>query len=611
MDVSQIPTGCILGSKYELLERIGQGASARVFKARQLGMSRDVAVKVFRPQENVESRARVLNEVSIMAQLRHPNTVTVYDHGDEGELLYLVMEHVSGGSLRGLVKQKGALDAAEAVDIILAILGSLQEAHHIGLLHLDIKPENILLSHDFSGSLVPKVSDFGISRWIDEASLDSTEESVEGFSGTPRYCSPEQIFARPLSQATDIYNVGLVLWYMLQGAPAVSSKTFKQSLLEHLSRTPWQMPESDDISEGLRAITHKALLKSPEYRYQSCAEMIHDLKQWQESSDLQHTISLTRDAIEFLIDETDQEPWMFTPQDIIDPNVESMVNLLGLAESSESWLGHRPMNADVPPPIPVQSPPRLPAPAPAPVPAVKTLVLEDIEPSNSSGGKVNYTPGHRPERPQEAPNSRRVRSEPSRFKVPLFQGLYGWMALSALGPVLLLILFIAVFSMDKPAQDQLLNRVPAWKQMSIDSTASSKTPTVDDAQRVLTQRVTTPIREVVKPSTSRRFSSAGLLAVLKSQGWSRGRATSRDNLSSYTQQNFLYNKDSAQLDVTIYEVKNKTIQDELTRRIKRNGEHLNFDSITLHLVPTNTATKLPLEDLMMTLRRYRTLVTQP
>ena len=608
MDAPVVPTGHILGGKYELLERIGQGASARVFRARQLGMERDVALKIFFTKETALDSAR--SEVSAMAQLRHPNTVTVHDHGEEGEWLYLVMEMVQGGSLRELIRRQGRMRAERAVDIILAVLGSLQEAHHIGLLHLDIKPENILMGRDFSGELSPKVTDFGISMWIKDEADRSEDRPANGFMGTPRYCAPEQIFARPLSPATDLYNVGLVLWFMLQGTHAVGAANFKDALLEHLSRSPWQLPQEVEASEGLRAIVHKALLKSPEERYASCEEMIRDLKQWQaQSGELNQTISLTRGAIELLVEDADEEPWMFTPQDIIDPNVESMVSWLGLAESSASWLSHETSRKKAPPALPraSEAPPAIAGGA-----GQEAQVVEPLEPNPEGPPGLDYTPGPRPLRPAEA-SPRHARPEGARAKPPLFQGLYGWMILSGLGPALILAAALLLWSSQSMPR-QLLEGVPGWKQLSEESAApleSDNAAALDLVERTLAPHVSTSSREVVQPAAPKRFSSAGLLAVLKTQDWSRGRVTQRDNLSSYTQQNFLYNKGPAQLDVTIYESKNATIQAQLAQRLGSTGHSMSFDNILMHFVPVNEEAKQPLEQLLGTMSRYRTLVLNP
>jgi serine/threonine protein kinase len=277
-------SGTVVAGKYRVEKLIAKGGFSSVYRARQIGMERDVAIKVLEIDSGVDGTTleRFVREARLVSQLSHPNTITIFDFGRSGtDFLYIVMEYVKGRSLSRQVRKYGALHAVDAARVALDILKSLEEAHRLGILHRDMKPSNIMLGRDHDDALTVRVLDFGIAKILDPMPDMATALTQQGvFIGTPRYAAPEQMKREEMTAAADIYGVGMVLWECLVGKPAVEGIDFAAAVEGHLSRTPWRLPFDAVVPPGLTKILYRALEKAPLDRYQSCKEMSAALEEF-------------------------------------------------------------------------------------------------------------------------------------------------------------------------------------------------------------------------------------------------------------------------------------------------------------------------------------------
>src|SRR3978361_1571377 len=204
--------GRVLEGRYRVLERLARGGTSTVYSAGDERLHRPVAVKVMSAALSTDPAFadRFAREARVAARLSHPNAVSVYDQGTDGSHVFLVMELVRGRTLRDLLRERGVLSPAQAVSIMEPVLGALAAAHRAGLVHRDVKPENILLSDD--GAV--KVADFGLARAI-EADASSTRTGL--MMGTVAYCPPEQISRGSADARSDVYSAGVVLFELLTG----------------------------------------------------------------------------------------------------------------------------------------------------------------------------------------------------------------------------------------------------------------------------------------------------------------------------------------------------------------------------------------------------------
>ena len=208
-----------LQGRYSIEREIGHGGMATVYLARDLKHSRAVAIKVIRPELAVTLGAdRFLREIAIAAGLHHPNILTLIDSGQAGGLLYYVMPFVEGESLRGRLKREAPLPAAEAVRVLRDVVDALAHAHSHGVVHRDIKPDNVMLSEGHA-----YVLDFGVAKAVSDASAGEELTATGDTLGTPSYMAPEQAAADPrVDHRADIYAVGIVGYEMLTGKPPFS-----------------------------------------------------------------------------------------------------------------------------------------------------------------------------------------------------------------------------------------------------------------------------------------------------------------------------------------------------------------------------------------------------
>lgn len=255
----------LLNKRYKLLAAIGQGGMAVVHKAQDLSLGRLVAVKILR--ENLtgdpEFLARFQQEARAAANLAHPNIVTVHDFGRDGGRYYIVMEYIEGQDLKTLIKTGAPFTVERAVDLGIQICAGVGYAHRAGLVHCDIKPQNILVTSD--GRV--KITDFGIARALTSLRPGETTDVVWG---SPQYYSPEQAAGEHPSPASDVYSVGVVLFEMLAGRLPFVASTQQALAMLHLREEPPRLSLfNPQVSETLERIIHKVLAKEPAARYRT------------------------------------------------------------------------------------------------------------------------------------------------------------------------------------------------------------------------------------------------------------------------------------------------------------------------------------------------------
>jgi two-component system nitrate/nitrite response regulator NarL len=265
----------VLDQRYELLEHLGAGAMASVWRARDRRLDREVAIKILNEQlaSDQAFRERFAREAVHVASLKHPNIVTVYDAGTEGETSYIVMELVEGESLQSKLEATAPYMGLERThDLAGQLLGGLSHAHSKGIVHRDIKPANILIAADGTAKLV----DFGIARAASDVRSLTT---MGAFMGTPAYASPEQLDARSATEATDLYSLGCVLYECIAGHPPFEAEVPVGVIAQHLQATPRSLRvERPDVPQALDALVLRALEKDPDSRFRSADEMLAALR---------------------------------------------------------------------------------------------------------------------------------------------------------------------------------------------------------------------------------------------------------------------------------------------------------------------------------------------
>jgi serine/threonine protein kinase len=261
---------------YQLLGRLGAGAMATVYKARQLSLDRVVAVKILPKKfcQMPEFVARFYAEGRAAAKLNHPNIVAALDVGRHGETHYFVMEYVEGHTVHERIVREGPYAETEALAIGIQIATALDHAHHAGLIHRDVKPKNILITK----AGVAKLADMGLARAVSDR--EAAEAEAGRAFGTPYYISPEQIRAdRNIDYRADIYGLGATLYHMVTGKPPFEGPDVATILRKHL-REPLVPPDhvNRELTNGTSEIIELCLAKNPAQRYATTADLIEDLQ---------------------------------------------------------------------------------------------------------------------------------------------------------------------------------------------------------------------------------------------------------------------------------------------------------------------------------------------
>lgn len=260
--------GRLLNDRYQLINVVGGGGMAIVYRARDNVLGRIVAVKVLREQyaNDTQFVARFRREAQAAANLAHPNIVNVYDVGQDGDVYYIVMEHISGQSLKELITRTSPLPVEKAATFAAQILAGLEYAHRSGLIHRDIKPQNVLITSE--GAV--KVTDFGIAKSVSDLGLTEAGMAL----GTAHYFSPEQAKGERVVPQSDIYAVGVTLYEMLAGQLPFESDSAVGLAYKHISEEARPLRDlNPNIPVRLENIVRKALAKDPNERFGSAAEM--------------------------------------------------------------------------------------------------------------------------------------------------------------------------------------------------------------------------------------------------------------------------------------------------------------------------------------------------
>lgn len=260
--------GQLLNERYRIKSRIGGGGMANVYLGYDIILKRDVAIKVLRPEfaNDPEFIERFDREALAATSLAHPNIVSIYDVGEEGDIFYIVMEYVDGETLKDYVKKHGKLSVEETIDIMEQLTSAIQHAHENGLIHRDIKPQNILI--DRSGKI--KVTDFGIAVALSATALTQTNSVL----GSVHYLSPEQARGGKATKLSDIYSLGIVFYELVTGELPFTGQSPVSIALKHLQdETPSVRKLNPAIPQSVENIILKATAKNPFHRFRSVSEM--------------------------------------------------------------------------------------------------------------------------------------------------------------------------------------------------------------------------------------------------------------------------------------------------------------------------------------------------
>jgi len=259
----------LLNDRYQLLERLGSGGMADVFRARDLMLDRYVAIKILRKDysSSVEFQNNFRMEARAAANLSHPNIVTVHDFGFADNLLFIVMEYIPGKDLKQLIRERGRFSVETGIPLIIQACAGLGYAHRAGLVHCDVKPHNMLVSPD--GRL--KVTDFGIARAL---ATMTPGERTDVVWGSPLYFAPEQAQGEAPTPASDVYSIGVVMYELLCGTPPFTASTSSELARLHITARPIPIREYiPDIPTALEEIIMKVLSKEPSARYRTADQL--------------------------------------------------------------------------------------------------------------------------------------------------------------------------------------------------------------------------------------------------------------------------------------------------------------------------------------------------
>ncbi len=269
--------GRTLDGQYRLDGILGEGAMGVVFRGTNLAVEKAVAIKMMRKETFAEPDAveRFKREAKVWSQLNHPSIAQVFDFGLQDEMPYLVMELVDGDDLSDVLDREGPLAPLRAIAVMRQLASALEEAHRLGVVHRDIKPQNMmLLRYKPGGRLVLKVLDFGMAKQVGNKSMSLTAPGI--LVGTPKYVAPEQVTEKPkIDGRTDLYAAGVLFYELLTGQPPFVG-TPHDVLFAHLGRQPEPLPES--IPACVQEVVMKLLRKKPDERYQSAVDLEHALE---------------------------------------------------------------------------------------------------------------------------------------------------------------------------------------------------------------------------------------------------------------------------------------------------------------------------------------------
>src|ERR671916_433403 len=266
--------GTLIGGRYRLEEKIGSGGMSSVYRAFDPMLERWVAIKLMHRDisQDPDQLERFRREARAVAQLNHPHVVTVIDAGEDDGAPYIVFEYVEGETLKDRIRRLGRLPVSEAVAYAIEIGRALEAAHASKLVHRDVKPQNVLIDRDGRA----KVTDFGIARSMEAQGLTATGRVL----GTTDYVSPEQALGHEVTEQSDIYSLGVVLYEMLTGETPFRADTQVAVAMKHVKEPlPDVQRRRPEISAALAAVVERSTAKETQNRYADIGEMVHDLEE--------------------------------------------------------------------------------------------------------------------------------------------------------------------------------------------------------------------------------------------------------------------------------------------------------------------------------------------
>jgi serine/threonine protein kinase len=371
---------------YEILSELGRGAMGVVYHARDTAIGRSVAIKVIRVdpgtslQEGAQLRQRLIREASVAGNISHPGIVTVYQLGEEGDSVFVVMEFVEGASLEHLLSNNPALDRAWALDILAQIAVALDCAHKNNIVHRDIKPANILVRSD--GRV--KIADFGIAKLNAEATGGMTGTGVS--IGSPAYMSPEQIRATQIDGRSDQFALGTIAFLMLAGRMPFKGNTAHTLMYQIVTADPFEpLPGDIPLTPNVRAVLARALAKNPLDRFPDCASFIQDLTAASGARAAESQASTVKNVAPPIQKVKESRSWLLAP-------IIGGILTLVLVGAAVYWYSHQ---TQPPPPVeeskpqPTGSTSLLSAVASGNIDAVKSLLakgasLEEADPDGTT-----------------------------------------------------------------------------------------------------------------------------------------------------------------------------------------------------------------------------------
>ncbi len=291
----------VLNNRYRLVAQQGSGGMAVIYKATDQALGRTVAVKILRPSLTNDPAflARFRNEARSVANLMHPSIVTVHDVGNDGPTHYIVMEFIEGQDLKKIIKSDGALPVERALNLAIQICAGIGFAHRAGLVHADVKPQNILVTRDDT----VKVTDFGIAQALSDVQPGEKQSVVWG---SPHYFAPEQARGEKPTPASDVYSIGIVMFEMFTGRLPYTGANQQELALAHIrDRVPMVTEFNPTIPEPLARIVYKVMSKEPAARYRMADQLGHILISYRDRRDSAPVISTPAPTYP----QTEPTPW--------------------------------------------------------------------------------------------------------------------------------------------------------------------------------------------------------------------------------------------------------------------------------------------------------------